>query len=475
MPEILAKGAADQAVRLTAMDHHGGDGGGVGAQHGAGNVGGHAAPLHQQVIGFPVIAVARIVFRVHNLKIPPGADRQAGPFAAPLDHVGAADQDRHTDIFLDHRIRGAQHPFILALGKDDAALGGAGDVEHRPHDKRGAKDRGIQMLLVGRQIGNRALGHPGFHRGLGHRTGHHPHQAGVKRLWDQVIGAKAHLFALIGGGGFGAGGGPGQRGNPVDAGQFHGVVDLGRADIQRAAKDEGETQHVIDLIGIIRPAGGDDRIGRHRAGIGGADFRRRVGQRKDDRARGHFRHHVGRQYPGAGQAKEQIGPVDHLIQRAQVGGLGIGGFLIGHLVGAAGPDQPGQIAQPDILAEHPQFQQHVQTGDPGSTAAGGHDLDLVKAFPGHMQRVGGGGPDHDGGAVLIVVKHRNRHPLAAQLFHHETVGGLDILQIDRAKGRFQRADDVGQLVGVRLVQFDVETVDVGEFLEQNRLALHHRL
>src|SRR3546814_6250533 len=47
--------------------------------------------------------------------------------------------------------------------------------------------------------------------------------------------------------------------------------------------------------------------------------------------------------------------------------------------------------------------------------------------------------------------------------------------IDAAEGRLQRRDDVDQLGRVGLVDLDVEDVDAGELLEQDGLALHHRL
>jgi hypothetical protein len=43
MPQILTEGAADHAVGLAPVDHDRGDGGGIGAHHGTGDVGGHAA------------------------------------------------------------------------------------------------------------------------------------------------------------------------------------------------------------------------------------------------------------------------------------------------------------------------------------------------------------------------------------------------------------------------------------------------
>ncbi len=138
-------------------------------------------------------------------------------------------------------------------------------------------------------------------------------------------------------------------------------------------------------------------------------------------------------------------------------------------------DQSGQIAEPDIFAPHAQFQQHVQAGDSRRTPAGGHHLDVGEPLARDGQRVRRSGTDDDGRAVLVVMEDRNFHTASAQVLDDEAVGGLDILQVDRTEGRLERADDVGQFHRVGFVHFDIETVDIGEFLEQDRLALHHRL
>ena len=76
--------------------------------------------------------------------------------------------------------------------------------------------------------------------------------------------------------------------------------------------------------------------------------------------------------------------------------------------------------------------------------------------------------------MLIVVKYRDVHPLAAQFLNDEAFRGFNVFQIDRAKSWFERANDIGELFGVGLVQLDVKTVDIGEFLKQNGFAFHHR-
>ena len=86
-----------------------------------------------------------------------------------------------------------------------------------------------------------------------------------------------------------------------------------------------------------------------------------------------------------------------------------------------------------------------------------------------MQRVGRRRPHDDGGAVLVVVKDRDVHALAAEPFDDEAVGRLDVLEVDRAEGGLERADDIGQLLGVGLVSSISKQSMPANFL--NRTAL----
>jgi hypothetical protein len=128
-----------------------------------------------------------------------------------------------------------------------------------------------------------------------------------------------------------------------------------------------------------------------------------------------------------------------------------------------------QVAEPDVLAPDAQLHQHLEAGDPRRAAAGGDDLDVLEPLARDMQRVGRRRAHDDGGAVLVVVEDGDLHPLAAEPLDDEAVGRLDVLEVDRAEGRLQRADDLGQLLGVGFVQLDVEAVDVGELLEEDAL------
>ncbi len=113
-------------------------------------------------------------------------------------------------------------------------------------------------------------------------------------------------------------------GDRPGGGRLHRLRDGGGADVEGAAEHPGEAEHVVDLVRVVGPAGGDD------AGVArrllGRDLRVRVGHGEDDRVRVHRRQRLGGQDPGAGEADEQVGALDHRRRRSvamvEVGPLG---------------------------------------------------------------------------------------------------------------------------------------------------------
>jgi hypothetical protein len=140
----------------------------------------------------------------------------------------------------------------------------------------------------------------------------------------------------------------------------------------------GKAQDVVDLIGKIAAARGDDRVGGDGAHVVGQDLGRGVGEREDDGLVGHARDHLGCQDTRTGEAEEQVRAIDHVGQRGGRGALRIFRLLRGHLRLAPVVDQPLQIAQPDVFAPHTQLQEHVEARDPRRAATGGDDLDILE-------------------------------------------------------------------------------------------------
>ena len=85
----------------------------------------------------------------------------------------------------------------------------------------------------------------------------------------------------------------------------------------------------------------------------------------------------------------------------------------------------------------------------------------------------GGGDDR--GAMLVVMEHRDVHPFLERLLDDEAVGRGDVLQVDPAETGAEQLDRIDEPLRVGGVDLEVDRIDVGEALEQHRLAFHHRL
>ena len=92
-----------------------------------------------------------------------------------------------------------------------------------------------------------------------------------------------------------------------------------RAHIERAAEDVGKAQHIVDLVGIVGAAGGDDGVGTDRLDIFRRDFGIGIGHGEDDRRLRHRLHHVLGHRAFHGKAEEQVAALQRVGKRARVG------------------------------------------------------------------------------------------------------------------------------------------------------------
>src|SRR5690348_490197 len=257
----------------------------------------------------------------------------------------------------------------------------------------------------------------------------------------------------------------------VHAGDRHRIVDAGGADVQRAAEDVGKAQRVVDLVRVIRTAGRDHRIGFGGARFFRGDLRRGIGECQDHRTVGHGRDHVALQHAARGDAQKYVGAFHDVGQRARFG-------LARVALQARVEPRPAfvqhavLVAHEDVLRLHTEPHQHVEAGDPGGARTRRRDFHVTDLLADHDQCIGQRRADDDRGAVLVVVEYRDVHALAQLALDIEAFRRLDVLEVDAAEGRFERRDDLDQLVGVALVDFDVEYVDARELAEQHALAFH---
>ena len=75
--------------------------------------------------------------------------------------------------------------------------------------------------------------------------------------------------------------------------------------------------------------------------------------------------------------------------------------------------------------------------------------------------------------MLVIVEHRDVESFLERLFDLKGPGCCDVLQVDTTECRRKPHHGLDEIVGTVDVEADREGIDLAEFLEQQRLALHH--
>ena len=350
---VGAEGAAEHAVGVAAIHHHGADQRESAAHFDLGVVLRHAAPRGEPVVFFPVLPVARIVLRVDQVEIRAGLDAQAETLQAPLDHTRAADQYRPRQSLVHDHLRRAQHALVLAFGQHDAVLRRRlGGGEHRLHQQARVIHELVQLLSVEFQVGDRPRGHARIHRRLGHRRCDLDDQARIERFGNEVFGPERDILLAVGGGDDIGLLGHGKIGDGMHAGEFHRLVDGGRAHVERTAKNEGEAEDVVHLVRKVGASGGHHRVGPRGLDQVGLYLRLRIGQRQNERPVRHLLHHLRFEYPAGRQAEEHVGTRDDVPQGARIGLLRVARLVRVHLLFAPGVHHALDVGHPDVFHRH---------------------------------------------------------------------------------------------------------------------------
>ncbi len=265
-----------------------------------------------------------------------------------------------------------------------------------------------------------------------------------------------------------------QFGERLGSGDLHRLVDRASTHIERSAEDVGKAENVVDLVGIVAAAGGDDRVRTGFACFFRCDLGIGIRHREDDRLVGHPAYHVLGHRAFYRQPENYIGAVQRIGQRTRVGGRGMGGLPLVHAVGAALIDHALGVAKHDVLRPHAHRLQQLDACDARGTGAVHHQLSVAQFAAGQVAGVDQSRGGDDGSAMLVVVEHRDVHQLAQPLLDHEALRCLDVLQVDATESD-QEADGVHHVIDVLGADLEIDAVNVGETLEQRDLAFHHRL
>ena len=205
------------------------------------------------------------------------------------------------------------------------------------------------------------------------------------------------------------------------------------------------------------------------------DLRGRVGERHDERLVGHLGQELRLQDAGGGEAEEHVGTFDAFVKTTLIALLAIDRLPLVHQRLAAEIDEAFDVVDPDVFLAGAERDEQVEAGEGGRAGTGGDDLHLGDVLAGKFQAVQDGRGDDDRRAMLVIVEDRDVHLLAKLAFDLETLRRLDVLEVDAAEGRLERRDGRDHAVDLVGIDLDVEDVDAGELLEEDGLALHHRL
>ena len=107
------------------------------------------------MVRLPVLAKARVVFRVDHFDIAAGLQAQPGTLDARSDDGRPADEDRPHQAFIDGDLHRAQHALVFALGVGDALGRLARRGEHRAHEHSRVGHEADQRLAIGLEVGDR--------------------------------------------------------------------------------------------------------------------------------------------------------------------------------------------------------------------------------------------------------------------------------------------------------------------------------
>ena len=266
-----------------------------------------------------------------------------------------------------------------------------------------------------------------------------------------------------------------QLGDRMHGGDFHRACNGGGTAVQRTTENIRKAQHIVDLIRIVRTTGGDDGIITHFADFLGQNLRCGIGECQNQRARPHRTHHVLFEHAACREPQKNIRTRNDFGQRTRGRLLCKALFVRIHQLLAAFVDHTGEIGNKNIFNREAKINDQIQTGQRCRTSTRDHEFAFFQIFANDLETIHDRRTHDDGGAVLVIMKDRNLHPVTQLALDIETLGRLDVFEIDTTKGRLQRSDDVAEFVGIGLVDFDIKYIDTSKLFEQNALTFHHRL
>ena len=140
-------------------------------------------------------------------------------------------------------------------------------------------------------------------------------------------------------------------------------------------------------------------------------------------------------------------------------------LLLGKVFAVRG-DHAFRVEHDDVLYLSAQCYIQLCAADGSGTSAIYHDLYFCNVFASNLKRVLQSCCRDDGGAMLVVVHHRNVERFLQSLFNIETFGGLDVFKVDATEGRSNLLYCLAEFLRIFLGNFNVEDINATVNLKQ---------
>ncbi len=263
--------------------------------------------------------------------------------------VGVAQEDGLADAFLTGLHGCLHHGLVLALGIDDSLrMGGSRGVQVA-RELRLLSEQLLQVLLVRLPVGNLLACHATLYGSLGNGSAHLGDESRVYGLRDEVFRSEGEVVDVVYLVDHVGNGLLGEVGDGEYGSHLHLLVDGGSVHVEGSAEDVGESDDVVDLVGIVAAAGRHQHVGACSHGVLVGNLRNGVGKCEDDGVVSHRAHHVLAEDVALGQTYEHVGTLDGLFQRVHVAAVGGEERLLLRQVGAVGGDDTLRVEHEDVL------------------------------------------------------------------------------------------------------------------------------
>ena len=171
------------------------------------------------------------------------------------DNLIVAQEDGLADAFGLGLNSGLEHGGVNSLGKDDALWVGCCCSIELLRELRLLSQQYAERILILVPVLNLLASHTAVDGSLSHGGAHLGDETWVNRFRNEVLATEAqvvHLIYIVHHIGHGL---LGQIGNGVDGSQLHLLVDGCGVDVERTAEDVGESDDVVNLVGIVSTTG----------------------------------------------------------------------------------------------------------------------------------------------------------------------------------------------------------------------------